>query len=117
MRLLTFDEYQEGTRRTAIYPGSAGQEGTLHDAVTYLALKLNGEAGEVAEKIGKFLRDGTAWADLVVDLEKELGDVLWYITRLADELDIDLITVAGQNLRKLRDRQERGTLQGSGDDR
>jgi NTP pyrophosphatase (non-canonical NTP hydrolase) len=73
----------------------------------------------VAEKIKKIVRD----RDNVVDdkcraeLEKELGDVLWYIANLAVELDLDLENIAQKNIEKLADRQERGVLHGSGDNR
>jgi NTP pyrophosphatase (non-canonical NTP hydrolase) len=73
----------------------------------------------VAEKIKKIVRD----RDNVVDdkcraeLEKELGDVLWYIANLAVELDLDLENIAQKNIKKLADRQERGVLHGSGDNR
>ena len=101
-----FTHYQEKTSETAIYPEN--------QALEYLALGLNGEAGEVAEKIKKHIRDGKK---LDEDFAKELGDVLWYLTRLVDELDGDMSDVAQSNLDKLFDRQERDKLQGSGDNR
>ena len=55
--------------------------------------------------------------DEIEDMKKELGDVLWYISALARDLDIDLDTIAQLNLQKLKDRQERNKIQGSGDDR
>ena len=85
----------------------------------YWALKLNGEAGEVAEKAGKVVRD----KDGVFDdhdslaLLYELGDVLWYVDATATTLGADLITVADMNLTKLYGRKARGTQHGSGDDR
>ena len=101
-----FDHYQDRTEETAIYPDD--------EAVSYLALGLNGEAGEVAEKVKKHKRGDDI--DLT-ELEGELGDVLWYLTRLADELDIRLNEVADANLDKLFDRQKRDVLKGSGDER
>jgi len=103
---LKFDDYQDATEETAIYPED--------QALEYLALGLNGEAGEVAEKIKKHIRDGK---ELDEDFAKELGDVLWYLARLVDELDADMSEVADANLDKLLDRQERDKLQGSGDNR
>lgn len=101
-----FDHYQQKTQETAIYPENK--------ALEYLALGLNGEAGEVAEKIKKHIRDGK---ELDEDFAKELGDVLWYLTRLVDELDSDMSEVAEANLDKLFDRKERDKIQGSGDNR
>ena len=101
-----FTHYQEKTSETAIYPEN--------QALEYLALGLNGEAGEVAEKVKKHIRDGKK---LEEDFAKELGDVLWYLTRLVDELDAEMEYVAQANLDKLFDRQERDKLQGSGDNR
>jgi NTP pyrophosphatase (non-canonical NTP hydrolase) len=50
-------------------------------------------------------------------LARELGDVLWYLSQLATEADLDLEEIAEDNLEKLLSRQERGVLRGSGDDR
>ena len=79
-------------------------------------LGLCGEAGEVAEKVKKNIRDGAS-PTFKEDMKKELGDVLWYISALARDLDIDLDTIAQMNLQKLKDRQERNQIQGSGDNR
>ena len=103
----TFNQYQQKTEETAIYPED--------EALQYLALGLNGEAGEVAEKVKKWRRDGDD--QYIEDVERELGDVLWYLARLADELDVDLRDVANDNLDKLLDRKERDTLTGEGDRR
>lgn len=101
---MKFDDYQDKTGETAVYPEDS--------AISYLALGLNGEAGEVAEKIKKSIRD-----DKELELEKELGDVLWYLARLADELGYDLSEVADTNLDKLLDRKDRGKIHGDGDNR
>lgn len=111
-----FELYQLETSKTAIYPESG--EGTLL-ALTYVALGLGNEAGEVQGKVKKALRDD----DGIVTDEKreaildELGDVLWYLARVADELGVSLDQVAERNLTKLFGRLERGTLGGSGDTR
>lgn len=102
----TFDGFQNASEATAIYPDSV--------AIEYLALGLVSEAGEVAGKVKKALRDGTWDTDAVAD---ELGDVLWYLSQLCTEMDIYLSDVAKMNLDKLKDRMERGTLKGSGDKR
>ena len=109
---MTLNEYQKEAMSTAIFKEE-------HKYV-YPALKLAGEAGEVAEKVGKVLRDnGGNFEDLAVktDLIKELGDVLWYIAALANSLDATLEQVATVNILKLSSRANRGQIHGSGDDR
>lgn len=110
----TLDNYQEDTGITAIYPGH-GQGTPI--AFSYLSLKLNGEAGEVGEAYAKFLRGDYDFAEAKSRISKELGDVLWYISQLASELDLSLGDVAANNIRKLIDRKQRGVLRGSGDNR
>ena len=111
---MTLDNYQVNAVVTAIYPGMGTFIG-----LSYCALKLNGEAGEVAEHIGEALRDDAR--DITparrVALKKELGDVLWYIAALSSELGYDLSEIARENLKKLADRKARGVLRGSGDER
>lgn len=109
---LTFDEYQERAGDTAKYPNAGNN-------AIYPTLGLAGEAGEVAEKVKKVLRDkgGQFDADSVASIKKELGDVLWYVARLAAELGLSMDEIAGENLAKLASRKQRGMLSGSGDDR
>ena len=104
--------YQTQALQTAVYPN----QGTNFP---YPALGLVGEAGEVADKLKKVIRDnGGVLTDPVRDaVAKELGDVLWYLSVLAYELDYDLNTIAQDNLDKLASRQQRGVLSGSGDNR
>ena len=102
----TFDGYQDLSESTAVYPKSV--------AIEYLSLGLVSEAGEVAGKVKKALRDGTFDAEAVAD---ELGDCLWYIAQMATELDFYLSDIAKHNLEKLKDRKERGVLGGNGDKR
>ena len=85
----------------------------------YPALGLVGEAGEVADKLKKVIRDnGGVLTDPVRDaVAKELGDVLWYVSVLAYEMDYDLNEIAQINIDKLNSRKERGVLSGSGDNR
>lgn len=106
---MELSAYQIAAQRTAIYPEDA--------KVTYPALGLAGEVGEVCNKIKKVTRDGLSIDDIRPDLFKELGDVLWYLSALAYDLNISLENLAAQNLEKLQTRQEKGTLQGSGDNR
>jgi NTP pyrophosphatase (non-canonical NTP hydrolase) len=87
--------------------------------VLYHALKLNGEAGEVAEDVGKMYRDdrGILTEKRKAKLEKELGDALWYLSACATHLGLSLEDIANDNLDKLSDRMERGVLHGDGSDR
>lgn len=106
-----FTEYQAGAVSTAIYPEQY--------RIIYPALGLANEAGEVLGKIKKVLRDkGGAFSDEDKQvIGKELGDVLWYLAATAEDLDLDLGDIALTNLAKLQDRQMRGVLGGSGDNR
>lgn len=109
-----FDEYQDFTATTAIYPADSRL-----DEICYLSLGLNGEAGEVADKVKKILRDQSLVITIQneIDIADELGDVLYYLARLADVIGFDLSEVANANVAKLRGRKERGVLGGSGDNR
>lgn len=108
---MKLDMYQVKAQQTAVYQ--------VRDGLSYCALGLAGEAGEVADIVKKVLRDDgghlTKKAELA--LAKELGDVLWYVANLAGELGIPLSVIADINLTKLEDRQKRGVLGGSGDNR
>jgi NTP pyrophosphatase (non-canonical NTP hydrolase) len=101
-----FDAYQDFTDSTAIYPPEKGLE--------YTALGLASEAGEFAGKVKKMIRDGSYDTEAMI---AELGDVLWYVARAAAELDVHLSDVAKDNVEKLKSRQDRGKLKGSGDER
>ena len=109
---MNFTEYQNLALSTAIYPKK-------YETI-YPALGLCGEAGEDAEKIKKSIRDGLHnWPDeqFKEELTKELGDVLWYISALASDLDISLNEIAESNLQKLASRKKRNKIGGSGDNR
>jgi NTP pyrophosphatase (non-canonical NTP hydrolase) len=110
--LKAFDEYQEEARTTAVYPD-------LGSNLQYPTLGLCGESGEVAEKVKKIYRDkGGVFSALdTLELEKELGDVLWYIANLASELGLRLSEIASNNLYKLKSRADRDKLHGEGDNR
>ncbi|WP_201308875.1 nucleoside triphosphate pyrophosphohydrolase family protein [Puerhibacterium puerhi] len=115
--MLTLEEYQLRAGETAIYPGreiTDGREG-LH----YLVPGLAAEAGELAGHWAKAIRDdnGALSGDRYNLIRKELGDILWFVAMIADELMAPLESVASENLAKLADRAERGVLQGSGDNR
>ncbi|MFA5086668.1 MAG: nucleoside triphosphate pyrophosphohydrolase family protein [Candidatus Paceibacterota bacterium] len=109
---MTFEEYQKLSRETAIYPNKDNN-------FIYPTLGLAGEAGEVAEKVKKVLRDGNGVVsdEKREEIKKELGDVLWYLANLSTELKISFEEVASKNIEKLQSRQQRGELHGSGDNR
>tara|TARA_B100000683_G_scaffold10753_1_gene11780 strand:- start:1804 stop:2127 length:324 start_codon:yes stop_codon:yes gene_type:complete len=107
---MDFNQYQEAARDTAIYPAEQG--------LIYTVLGLTGEAGEVAEKVKKMLRDGHKLDDKYRGkIARELGDVLWYVANVAHEIGVSLDTVAKANVNKLKDRKVRGKIKGNGDER
>lgn len=111
---MLLDDYQNKAVETAIFPRTDNLD------IIYPALKLAGEAGEVAEKVGKAIRDDITKfqeKEYLDDLAKELGDVLWYVAALADSIGYDLSEIAEMNLSKLDSRSRRGVIGGSGDDR
>ena len=103
---MNFKEYQTKAVSFAVYPAT--------HKVLYPTLGLCGEAGEVAEKVKKQVRDNKFDRH---ETAKELGDVLWYLTNLANDLGYSLVEIAENNIEKLESRQERGVIQGSGDNR
>ncbi|MFM8604055.1 MAG: nucleoside triphosphate pyrophosphohydrolase family protein [Cyanobium sp.] len=109
---MDFATYQERCRSTARYPQVGSNP-------IYPTLGLCGEAGEVADKVKKVVRDRDGQFDAAVrdDLLLELGDVLWYVAQLASELELDLEAVAEANLAKLASRAARNVIGGSGDRR
>ena len=110
--ILNFDEYQKLASATAIYP-------RIGNNVYYPALALAGESGEVCNKISKIMRDHSdiITNEMKLELENELGDVLWNLSQLATELCLSLDEVATNNLRKLKSRKDRNKLRGGGDNR
>ena len=104
---MNFKDYQKQAVKTAIYSPAV-------DTV-YPALGLASEAGEVAGKVKKYMRDGGSYIMLRDQLLDELGDVLWYVAAIARDLDIELEEIAEHNIKKLKDRQSRGVISGSGD--
>ncbi len=109
---MNFKEYQKLSRETAIYQD-------LNKNFIYPTLGLAGETGEVVEIIKKIIRDKNKLIDKKIRLEltKELGDVLWYLSQLAAELDISLDEIASKNIEKLQSRKKRGVLHGRGNNR
>ena len=106
-----FNSYQRSATKTAVYPPE--------HKILYRALGLAGEAGEVANKVKKVMRDGVEnqpdnWKEQIAS---EIGDVLWYCAALATDLNVSLGMIASLNEKKLQDRYDRGKLNGSGDNR
>jgi len=111
---MELNEFQKKAKSTAIYPKTIER---YHNLV-YPALGLAGEAGEVAEKIKKlFRKDNELTSEKKEEIAKELGDVLWYIAMLADELGYTLEDIAEKNALKLSERQKNGRIHGDGDNR
>lgn len=115
---LTLDEYQAEATEFAFY----------NMTLIYPVLGLTGEAGEVSEKLKKLIRDNDLdftqdditeqmeWQDKKA-LAFEMGDVLWYLANAANDIGYSLEEIAQMNLDKLKDRSQRNTLRGSGDNR
>lgn len=106
---MELNEYQQKALETAIYPAP----------IIYPALGMCGEAGEVADKVKKILRDNNSefTKEKKAEIAKEIGDVLWYCATLSNDLGYCLDEIAEINYQKLHSRQLRGKLGGSGDNR
>lgn len=110
------NHYQRDALQTADYPNKGKN-------MVYPALGLAGEAGETAEKVKKMWRNlGVTDANHLnteqkLAIIKEMGDCLWYLAALAEELSVDLSFVATENIKKLRDRKDRGVIKSEGDSR
>tara|TARA_Y100001968_G_C19064404_1_gene575308 strand:- start:2 stop:331 length:330 start_codon:yes stop_codon:yes gene_type:complete len=109
---MDLNQYQQQARKTASYPNVGNNP-------IYPTLGLCGEAGEVAEKVKKVLRDHQGCFDdnAKEKIKLELGDVLWYVAQLSSEIGFELQDVADANLIKLLSRAERGMISGEGDNR
>ena len=108
---MNVEQYQLETQETAIYPTAQG--------ITYCALGLVSEAGEVAGIVKKVIRDsgGVYTTEVQSKLKKEVGDNLWYISQLCNEFGWSMGDLMAENINKLKDRKNRGVLSGSGDNR
>ena len=110
--VITPDLYENLAGQTAIFP--------KEKALEYLALGMTSEAGEVAGKVKKLIRDGEdveGFEMKKLAISSEIGDVLWYCAMMAKEVGVPLASIMQENLDKLHSRKERGTLSGSGDNR
>lgn len=110
---MTLDDYQKQALTTVIASDSEFRD------LLHWVLGINGEAGEIAEKVKKIIRDknGEVSDDDKAEMAKEVGDVLWYLAVFAHHLGVSFEEVAQQNLDKLQSRKARGVLGGSGDNR
>lgn len=108
---MTLNEYQQHALETAIHPDDR--------RIIYPTLGLTGEAGEVADKVKKVIRDAHEefTPEKKLEIVKEIGDVMWYCATLARDLGYELDDVAQMNVDKLRSRMQRNHLTGSGDNR
>lgn len=116
---MELNEYQKCALETAVYPREF--------KIIYPALGMAGEAGEVADKVKKVLRDFVVLRDakgsIILpdekrqELAKEVGDVLWYVATMAYDLGFTLEEIGAMNYEKLKSRQQRNKIHGSGDNR
>jgi len=104
------EEYQKSTNSTAIYPKHIEEE--------YLMSGIAGEVGELVSKYAKRLRKGSNIDREYVDgIAGELGDILWFVSQLCNYHHLSLSNVMESNINKLKDRKQRGVIEGDGDKR
>lgn len=108
---MTLNDYQQKALETAVYDEEF--------KIIYPTLGMAGEAGEVADKVKKIIRDNDLQftQDKKTEIIKEVGDVLWYCATLSHDLGFTLEEVAQTNVDKLRSRKDRNMIGGSGDNR
>lgn len=113
---MDFNDFQRECRKTAIYQERLN---TLIGRLSYTTLGLTSEAGEVAGKLKKIMRDQNCYvsAESAEAIVSEIGDVLWYCTMICEELNFNVAECAEMVVNKLKSRQDRGVLGGSGDNR
>ncbi len=113
---MTFDDYQKQAIKTNQYDPQAIDDLMLK---TISAMGVAGEAGEVLDKWKKIVvyQNGKVTEDDKSELAKEMGDVLWYLAVLAEQLGLSFDDIAGANLTKTQSRKQRGVIQGKGDNR
>ncbi len=112
MAYKDFNEYQKRCKKTAVYP-------RIGKNFTYPTLGLMGEAGELANKIKKIIRDdgGKVTKERRSEIKAEMGDVMWYLAQLATELHLKFGDIAKYNVEKLSKRWKEKKVHGSGDNR
>jgi NTP pyrophosphatase (non-canonical NTP hydrolase) len=102
---LSLADYQEKSRATAIYPDQGAN-------FIYPTLGLVSEIGEVADVLKRVVRDENSIlsTERRMAIGSEIGDILWYLSQLATELDLSIEDIATANLEKLTERKRAGTL-------
>jgi NTP pyrophosphatase (non-canonical NTP hydrolase) len=113
---MDIDKYQDQTKKTNLFLLSDDPP-AFEIQLSYYTLGLTGEAGEVANKVKKYLREDYGFAQLRAELLDEVGDVLWYLSELCSSVGLSLNEIADLNLVKLSRRLARGKIKGSGDNR
>ncbi len=106
--IMELNEYQKESRKTKMYPEK------LEGGIYYSTLGLCGEAGELANKVKKIARDNNFDKE---GIKGELGDILWYVASVAEEIGYSLDEIAASNLEKLNKRKQEGKISGNGDER
>lgn len=87
---------------------------TMERDLPIMTLGLAGETGEALEVVKKHIRDGELDREKLI---KELGDVFYYLCRVASFYEISASSFALENIKKCEGRIKRGTRRGSGSDR
>lgn len=120
----TLNGYQRWTNTTALFlpaidKALAGEDARLAALLLYLSNTINEEAGEIAGKTKRLVRDhgGKMNDEVAEDMALELGDLIYYISQYAQAIGYDLQEVVDMNVTKLEARKERGQIKGSGDKR
>lgn len=112
MDFKDFDKYQKWCTKTAVYP-------KIGKSFIYPLIGLQGEVGEVSEKFKKLFRDdkGKLTSEKKMEIAKELGDVMWYVSQICTEIEIKFSDVIKANVEKLDSRKKRNKIHGDGDNR
>ena len=110
---MTFDEYQKKALTTLLSTGDEFKD------LAHFVSGLTAESGEVAGKLQKIIRDkeGEVSEQDKVEIAKELGDVLWYLSVLTHHIGFSFDDLAKQNIEKIKYRQKNNLIKGSGDNR
>lgn len=130
--MLTLNEYQRRAMETCTESSNN---------FAYMALGLVAEVGEFADKVAKAVRkvrlsiddnqlqltdewvqswtpeEAEEYEKLMKGIKAELGDIMWFVSGLAEVLDIPLDDLGSANLAKLADRKKRNVIIGDGDNR